>query len=109
MIREGTCLVTETAFFDDLPFSVHDAVAAHLVAQVNTDRLLRHLLPRFAKLLHGWLLLCTSSSAFHSLSLSKAGQPSHPIYFEFPAPLSVGPDRLDLNSQIVDDPAGGHE
>src|SRR5258708_18902369 len=83
MIREGTCLVSETAFFDDLPFSVHDAVAAHLVAQVNTDRLLRHLLPRFAKLLHGWLLLCTSSSAFHSLSLSKAGQPSHPIYFEF--------------------------
>src|SRR5258708_6113950 len=82
MLREGTCLVTETAFFDDLPFSVHDAVAAHLVAQVNTDRLLRHLLPRFAKLLHGWLLLCTSSSAFHSLSLSNAGQPSHPIYFE---------------------------
>src|SRR5260221_9711219 len=89
MLREGTCLVTETAFFDDLPFSVHDAVAAHLVAQVNTDRLLRHLLPRFAKLLHGWLLLCTSSSAFHSLSLSKAGQPSHPIYFEIrPLPSS---------------------
>src|ERR1700681_1949460 len=81
MLRERTCLVTETAFFHDLPFSVHNAVAAHLVAQVNADGLLRYLLPRFAKLLHGWLLLCTSTSAFHSLSLSKAGQPSHPIYF----------------------------
>jgi hypothetical protein len=83
MLREGTYLVTGTAFFDDLTFSVHDAVTAHLVAQVNADGLLRYLLPRFAKLLHGWLLLCTSSSAFHSLSLSKAGQPSHTIYFEF--------------------------
>src|SRR4030081_2671070 len=82
MLREGTHLVAETAFFDDLAFSVHDAVAAHLVAQVNADGLLRYLLPRFAKLPHGWLLLCTSSSAFHSLALSKAGQPSHTIYFE---------------------------
>jgi hypothetical protein len=53
MLCEGTHLITETAFFDDLAFSVHDAAA------------------------------CTSSSALHSLSLSKAGQPSHPIYFGF--------------------------
>src|SRR5712671_2945525 len=83
MLRDGTYLVSETTLFDDLAFSVHDAVAAHLVTQVNADGLLRHPLLRFVKLLHGWLLLCTSSSAFHSLSLSKAGQPSHPIYFEF--------------------------
>jgi hypothetical protein len=35
---QRTRLVTKTAFFDDLTLLVHDAVAAHLVAQINSGK-----------------------------------------------------------------------
>jgi hypothetical protein len=71
----GTHLVAKTAFLHHRAALVHDAVTAHLVAQIDSDCFHRYLLPGLAMLLHGWFLLCTSQSAFHSLTAVQ-GEPA---------------------------------
>ena len=62
---DGAGLVAEASLFHHVAVPVDDAIPADLVSQIDADGL-AHLLRHFAKLLHGWFLLCTSSSAFIS-------------------------------------------
>src|SRR5208282_1730615 len=78
MLLDRTGLVAEATFLDHVAVVIDDAVPADLVSQIDADGL-AHLLRHFAKLLHGWFLLCTSSSAFISLTADQVSQPSHPI------------------------------
>ena len=78
MFFEGTRLVAKDSFFHHLAVLIEDAIAADFVAQIDPDGL-AHPRWHFAKLLHGWFLLCTSSSAFISLTADQVSQPSHPI------------------------------
>jgi hypothetical protein len=78
MFFHGTGLVAEAPFLDHVAAGIDDAIPAYLVAQIDTDGFL-HRLHHFAKLLHGWFLHCTSSSAFISLTADQVSQPSHPI------------------------------
>jgi hypothetical protein len=78
MFFDPTHLVAKVSFFDHFAVLVNDAIPAEFIAQIDPDRL-AHLLVHLAKLFHGWFLLCTSSSAFHSLTAVQVSQPSHPI------------------------------
>jgi len=101
MLLDGARLVAEASFFHHLAVPVDHGVATQLVPQVDSDRFHLQLFQSFVKLPHGWFLLCTSSSAFHSLPLSKASQPSHlicPVVMDSILPLLFGskPDGCRL-------------
>jgi hypothetical protein len=78
MFIEGACLVAKAPFLDHFACPIHGAVPAYFIAQIDPDRLAQTRW-HFANLLHGWFLLCTSSSAFISLTADQVSQPSHPI------------------------------